>query len=85
MTDQPKTDQDATLAALRERAAELAALRDAIERNKLVAEARLAEINTTIEIVARAGKKKPGPKPGGREMVIAPDPVPTEAEADLPV
>jgi hypothetical protein len=69
MNDQTKPTEDPTLAALRERANGIVAELNAMELTQRVLEARLAEINATIEIVVRNGRKKPGPKPGGPRVV----------------
>lgn len=66
MNDQVKQTEDPTLAALRERAAGIAAEIAGMELTRRVLEARLTEINATIELVQRNGRKKPGPKPGPR-------------------
>lgn len=56
-------DSNRTLIALREREADIRAEAEGLELAQAVLRARLEEVAAAIEIVARDGRRKPGPKP----------------------
>lgn len=65
-------DTNTTPAALRERRAELQLVIDNLEMRRTTYVERLEELDLAIELLARGGKRKPGPKPGKMRVVETP-------------